>query len=163
MKQVQTTIVKPLRKEFNQFFVIAIAILLTGCGSVYKCVPEADSQAMITWGVITAEGDNFDGYVMMANGEIFKENWHPDKIIESTGLSVDEELYCNFRNDLLALYKKTQATNQPADTTHYMEYLVPERNLRLRSRWNPKFDNVGNQEWKKMWDRLELFLESRNN
>jgi hypothetical protein len=114
---------------------------------------------MITFGTISGDEDVFDGYVILSDGSLLREtSLNSDEIVEETGIKLSEADYCDFRKDLLNLYNETQATNQPGVTTHYIEYMVPDRNLRLKARWNPAFDNVGNEKWKKLWARLELLM-----
>lgn len=133
---------------------ILIGAVMVSCSGPYDCVPEAEEDSMITWGVVTGNADSFDGYVMMADGTIYMEDWNGETPLKQTGIQLSEEDFCDFRSRLLDLYQETQATNQPADTTHYMEYMVPKRNVKLRARWNPKYDNVGNEKWKALWKEL---------
>lgn len=138
--------------------VILSLMLLTACGGRYECVPEADQQSMITFGVVTGNADEFDGYAITADGKIYKENWEDNTPVVYTEWQLDEEDYCIFRDRLLDLFQETQATNQTAEITHYMEYAVPGRKLKLRARWNPAFDNAGNEKWKKLWNDLENMI-----
>lgn len=139
------------------FLCLPFAILISCSTKPYECVPEADHQSMIRLGKIYEknEGFDFDGFVMMSDGTVYRDMNMLDTVLTKTDIRLDSETYCKLRQDLMDLYTKTQATNQPGDTTEYIEYLVPERNIRLRARWNPKFDNAGNREWKKLYDRFE--------
>lgn len=155
--------------NFTPLFLVIIylstSLLLNSCSGVdknkvkSKCINKENQDVELRWGYRIKSKNEYFGYTLKTDGKVFLQNKF--KIIRPVS-QINQDNYCNLYNDIMSEFNRTQVLNVPADTTVYIEYVHPSRNIRLKAYWNPKFKAIGSKVFRSLWNRLDQALPNDN-
>lgn len=117
------------------------------------CIDEENQDVVISWGVRITEENLMRGYKLLTSGEVYRFTSNDTNEIRIN--NIQESLLCLIHRKTTNEFVKVGALNVPADTTLFVIYDHPAKNLTLRAQWNPKTPAIGSKGFRKIWDLLE--------
>jgi len=144
---------------------LSTSLLLNSCTSVdktkvkSKCINKENQDVELRWGYRIKSKNEYFGYTLKTNGKIFLQDKF--KLIRPIS-DINQVKYCKLYNDIMSEFNRTQVLNVPADTTVYIEYVHPSRNIRLKAYWNPNFKAIGSKVFRELWNRFDQALPNDN-
>ncbi|MDQ1266358.1 MAG: hypothetical protein QG635_1510 [Bacteroidota bacterium] len=139
---------------------IPLSFILISCGSQNlqkpKCINPQNSSLIIRWGEIYPDGATqawqLDAFARLS--DISKKSNSDNKNDREIAVISEQEL-CSLIVIIKNAVIKTQALYAPGDTSRFVEYSIPALNSNFRGLWNKKYENVGSEEFRHVYDSLE--------
>ncbi|MDC1068364.1 hypothetical protein OAQ99_04320 [Candidatus Kapabacteria bacterium] len=160
---------------------ILIFSLLLSCSSTKKenkqenppvisnCVSELTKNAVIRWGYVYKQNQTEKAYQLNTQGDIYRQDEtkivvRKEKIEDLINSkpnyieSVSRETYCDIYVQVQKEFIKAQALFVPADTMVFVQLINPDAGTNLRALWNPNYEAIGSEGFRKVWAMLDKAL-----
>jgi hypothetical protein len=161
-------------------FIIIIAfslMIISGCGSSTtttktnqttenkSCINELTKESVIRWGGHNMKTQKLSGWQLDANSILFeftKDGKDSEYKFKEIG-KVDIEKFCELYRTAQKYFLEIQALNAPGDSSHFVEIINPITKTNLRAVWNVRFKTYGSQEFRALFDSLQVIADREYN
>ena len=143
--------------------VALMLVFISSCKTVEKdCLSAGYENIRIEWGYLT-KANQSEYYSLNSKSEIkqFVSDDLHQTVVDS--FMINKNDMCHLINKTSALFLKVQTLNVPADSNNYITLYNNKTRVVLRALWNPVHDNLGNKEFKALYQELMTYILNQEN
>ncbi len=154
----------------NYVLLLIAIVVIIGCKTPPKPLPDCISvktkDMSVRWGEADKKNKTLKGFMMNGTGKIFSFNHHdsvaaltfdiPQTEYIELGL-LEGKWFCEATNKIQNAILKTQVSNEPGDSTEFLEFSNPSANIFYRAQWVRKFKTKNSELFRKVYDSLQTY------
>ncbi len=143
-----------------RFLVVIASLCIVACSTQMSqpdCVDAKNADDIVRWGNVYADG-SVRGYELVSTAE-FSSFDKPSMKAENQTVSalgrLESDTYCEATQKVRQTFAKVQVLHSPGERSRFVEFVNHRKGVYLRALWNPDFQNIGNEEFSKLYTYLE--------
>lgn len=142
------------------FFALSFSLFSCGSFKYPACVTKNKQQIKIRWGNVHLKTNEKDAFELKATGMVLKveNDGNQKKDIKTEYCRISGEKYCQIMEMLKKEIYKTHTLNSAIELARFVEFYNPVTSTTVRGMWNPKYNTVGSEGFREIYDSLEAIV-----